>query len=61
MILDCFENELRTERDYWECRAKNLEVIVCELLAKNERLRMQLQMPVTVQPHRAHVFADRSA
>ena len=33
------------ERAYWEHRVANLEIIVSELILKNERLRQELHFP----------------
>jgi hypothetical protein len=38
--------EPESELAYWKCRVANLEIVVCELLVKNERLRRELQMSV---------------
>ena len=46
MADESFESEPELELAYWKCRVANLEVVVCELLAKNERLRKELQMSV---------------
>jgi hypothetical protein len=46
MTAESFESEPESELAYWKCRVANLEIIVCELLAKNERLRRELQMSV---------------
>ena len=46
MTAESFESELESELAYWKCRVANLEIVVCELLVKNERLRRELQMSV---------------
>jgi hypothetical protein len=46
MTAEPFESEPESELAYWKCRVANLEIVVCELLAKNERLRRELQMSV---------------
>lgn len=39
------ENRPEEEREYWEHRVANLEIIVSELILKNERLRQELHLP----------------
>jgi hypothetical protein len=46
MTAKSFESEPESELAYWKCRIANLEIAVCELLVKNERLRRELQMLV---------------
>ena len=46
MTAEFFEGEPESELAYWKCRVANLEIVVCELLVKNERLRRELQMSV---------------
>ena len=46
MAAESFESEPELELAYWKCRVANLEIVVCELLVKNERLRRELQMSV---------------
>jgi hypothetical protein len=46
MTAESFESEPESELAYWKCRAANLEIVVCELLVKNERLRRELQMSI---------------
>jgi hypothetical protein len=46
MTAESFESEPESELAYWKCRVENPEIVVCELLAKNERLRRELQMSV---------------
>jgi hypothetical protein len=46
MTAESFECDPESELAYWKCRVANLEIVVCELLAKNERLRRELQMSV---------------
>ena len=43
MTAESFESEPESELAYWKCRVANLEIVVCELLVKNERLRRELQ------------------
>jgi hypothetical protein len=43
MTAESFESEPEPELAYWKCRVANLEIVVCELLVKNERLRRELQ------------------
>ena len=46
MTAESFESGPELELAYWKCRVANLEIVVCELLLKNERLRRELQMSV---------------
>jgi hypothetical protein len=46
MTAESFECDPESELAYWKCRVANLEILVCELLAKNERLRKELKMSV---------------
>jgi hypothetical protein len=50
MTADPVESELEAERAYWQVRLANLEMLLCELLVKNERLRLQSQAPTSVRP-----------
>ena len=49
MTAESFESKPESELAYWKCRVANLEIVVCELLVKNERLRRELQM--SIYPH----------
>ena len=49
MAADPVDNELEAERVYWQTRLANLEMLLCELLVKNERLRQERQMFTSVQ------------
>ena len=44
MAADPVHCELEAERAYWKTRLANLEMLLCELLVKNERLRQERQM-----------------
>jgi hypothetical protein len=44
---ESFESEPGSELAYWKSRVANLEIVVCELLVKNERQRRELQMSVS--------------
>ena len=46
MTAESFESDPESDLAYWKCRVANLEIVVCELLVKNERLRRELQMSV---------------
>ena len=48
MAADLVDSELEAERAYWKTRLANLEMLLCELLVKNERLRQERQMPPSV-------------
>jgi hypothetical protein len=39
-----------TEITYWRNRVATLEVLVCELLAKNQRMRFVLELPTQDRP-----------
>ena len=45
MTTEPSENRPEEERAYWEHRVANLEIIVSELILKNERLRQELHFP----------------
>jgi hypothetical protein len=49
MAADPVDNELEAERVYWQTRLANLEMLLCELLVKNERLRQERRMFTSVQ------------
>jgi hypothetical protein len=49
MTAESFESEPESGLAYWQCRVANLEIVVCDLLVKNERLRREIQM--SVYPH----------
>ena len=46
MTAESFEKKPESELAYWRCRLANLEIVVCELLVKNEQLRREPQMSV---------------
>ena len=41
MAHDPVDYDLEAERAYWQSRLANLEMLLCELLIKNERLRQE--------------------
>jgi len=41
---DRLDRELEVEREYWQTRLANLEMLLCELLVKNERLRQECRL-----------------
>lgn len=41
MAADPASKEIEAERVYWEARLASLEILLCELLLKNERLRQE--------------------
>jgi hypothetical protein len=43
------DSGLEAEREYWKTRLGNLEMLLCELLAKNERLRQESHLSTSVQ------------
>jgi len=58
MAADPVESELEAERAYWQIRLTNLEMLLCELLVKNERLRQQSQAPTNVRPDQGTLVVD---
>jgi hypothetical protein len=58
MTAESFESEHESELAYWQCLVANLEIVVCELLAKNERLRRELQMSVYPRSGQASASMD---
>jgi hypothetical protein len=46
---DPFDRELEAERAYWRSRLANLEILLCELLAENERLRQERRISTSAQ------------
>ena len=44
MAADPVDSELEAERVYWQTRLANLEMLLCELLVKNERLRQEREL-----------------
>ena len=49
MAADPVDSELEAERGYWQTRLANLEMLLCELLVKNERLRQEIHLSTSVQ------------
>ena len=49
MAADPVEGEPEAERAYWRSRLASLEMLLCELLIKNERLRQENQMSTSAQ------------
>jgi hypothetical protein len=49
MAANPVDSELEAERDYWQTRLANLEMLLCELLVKNERLRQESHLSTSVQ------------
>jgi hypothetical protein len=49
MAADRIDRELEAERAYWQARLANLEMLLCELLIKNERLRREKEMSMPTQ------------
>jgi hypothetical protein len=43
------DSGLEAEREYWKTRLGNLEMLLCELLAKNERLRQESHLSTSEQ------------
>jgi hypothetical protein len=44
MAAERIEKELEEERAYWQARLATLEMLLCELIAKNERLRQEKEI-----------------
>jgi hypothetical protein len=55
---DPFDSELEAERAYWQSRLANLEILLCELLAKNERLRQESRMSTSAQSDQGTALKD---
>jgi hypothetical protein len=55
MTAEPFESEPESELAHWKSHVANLEIVVCELLVENERLRRELQM--SVYPRSGHASA----
>jgi hypothetical protein len=53
MAADPVDSELEAERTYWQTRLASLEMLLCELLLKNERLRQERQMFTSMQSETA--------
>jgi hypothetical protein len=49
MTADPIDRELEAERAYWQARLANLEMLLCELLIKNERLRREREVSTPMQ------------
>ena len=49
MAVDPVNSELEAQRGYWQTRLANLEMLLCELLVKNERLRQDGHLSTSVQ------------
>ena len=49
MTADSVDRELEAERAYWQARLANLEMLLCELLIKNERLRREREVSTLEQ------------
>ena len=63
MTTEPLENQPEEERAYWENRVAGLELIVCELMFKNERLRQELHTRTFAhrgEPSGAQMSRERS-
>jgi hypothetical protein len=58
MAGDPVDSELEAERDYWQTRLAKLEILLCELLIKNERLRQERLMFTSAQSDRGTALTD---
>jgi len=58
MGADPLDSELEAERAYWRTRLANLELLLCELLIKNERLRQQDHKCTSVRSDQGPVLTD---
>lgn len=58
MAADPVHIELEAERAYWQIRLANLEMLLCELLLKNERLRQERQVSSSPQSEQETVLID---
>jgi hypothetical protein len=50
MLSSPFEQDSPTELAYWHSRVASLETLVCELLAKNQRMRFVLEFTAQERP-----------
>ena len=50
MLSRPVEQDSPTELAYWHSRVTSLESLVCELLAKNQRMRFVLELPTQERP-----------
>jgi hypothetical protein len=58
MAAEPVHSELEEERAYWQTRIATLEVLLCELLVKNERLRRQIQVTTSAPPDQEVALMD---
>ena len=58
MTAESFESGPELELAYWKCRVANLEIVVGELLLKNEQLRRELQMSISPRSGQASAPMD---
>jgi hypothetical protein len=58
MTAESFESEPESELAYWKCRVANLEIVVCELLVKNEGLRREPQKSIYPRSGQASAQMD---
>jgi hypothetical protein len=58
MAADPVDSELAAERDYWQMRLANLEMLLCELLVKNEKLRQESYLSTAIQTDQATALTD---
>ena len=56
--VDPFDSELEAERAYWQSRLASLEMLLRELLAKNERLRQENLMLTSAQSDHGSALTD---
>ena len=49
---------LETERAYWQTRLADLEMLLCELLIKNEQLRQERLMFTSAQSDQGTALTD---
>lgn len=58
MAADPIESVLDAERVYWQTRLAHLELLLCELLVKNERLRQERLRFTPGQPEQESARTD---
>lgn len=58
MAADPVDSELEAVRTYWQTRLANVEMLLCELLVKNERLRQERQMFTSAHPDQGTALRD---
>jgi hypothetical protein len=58
MDADRIDYDFEAEKAYWQARLANLELLLCELLIKNERLRLEREMSKSLQSDSGSVLTN---